>query len=119
MPDPEKTPVVCHPRPIAPVVVRTGTVPRQPPPLPKTPPPRVPTAPGGTLAPLGRLPPPLPAVAPPIPGAFTSDERPTQRGQRMAIMSKILRTCDALPIEDLSMLLTMALRLRPGIGEQH
>jgi hypothetical protein len=111
--DPERTPVYRHEKP-SPVVVRSGTMPRLPPPLPPQAAPRVPTAPGGTLAALGPRPPSAPPVAV---AAFTTEERPTQRGQRLAIMSKILRTCDALPVEDLQLLLSMGLRLRPGVGE--
>lgn len=107
--DPERTPVVLHSRP-SPVVVRSGDAPKGPPPLPSRATPRAPTPIGGTLAPLGGM---------PVPGPehFTTDEPPTERGSRQAVLNRHLRTCLMLPVEDLRLVAAFALRLRRGVGE--
>jgi hypothetical protein len=103
--DDEKTPVVPHVKP-----TRVPTTPGMaPPPLP---PRRVPTPPGATLAALGRR-------STPAPELIISDPEDDQlelTPARVAVMKRLLRTCDALTLEDVRMLYAFALRLRPGVG---
>lgn len=107
--DPEKTPTRPHERP-APVVVRSGTLPKQPPPLPT----RTTTAPGGVLAPLGKaVPRPEGREPVPYPTVYQTDEdETTESGQKQAVLNRHLRTCLALPVEDLRLVHALALRLR-------
>ena len=105
--DDAKTPVALHAKP-SPVVVRSGDAPKLPPPLPHL---RAGTPHGGTLATLGRRsasPPPQLIVTDP-------DDGPELTPARVALMKRILRTCDTLPEEDLRLMYAFALRLRPGV----
>ena len=100
--DPEKTPVYLHARPL-----RVPTTPGMP-----APPSRIPSPAGGTLAPLGRrssAPPDLIVTDP-------DDGEPELTPARVAVMKRLLRTCDALTLEDVRMLYAFALRLRPDAG---
>lgn len=119
--DPERTPVVCHPRP-APVVMPSVQS-KGPPPLPTQ---RTATPLGGTLAPLGK-PTPLARVdtprpeAPkpsnarvPVPGpeVFTTDEEPTASRATAAVVTRVVRNYLACSPANQRLIEAMALALR-------
>jgi hypothetical protein len=101
--DPEKTPTYLHAMPL-----RVPTKPGMPPPPP---PYRAQSPAGGTLARLGQR----GASAPDL-IVTDPDDGSAATPARVAVMTRLLRTCDALPIEDLRLLQAIALRLRPGVG---
>lgn len=101
--DPERTPVCLHARPL-----RVPTTPGlAPPPLPHS---RALTPSSSTLAALGRR-----SELPPGCIVTDPDDEPDLTPARVAVMKRILRTCDALPDEDLRLLYAFALRLRPSV----